>query len=134
MEYNNQWGGTVPFPKEKWQLFYDDFTTNNDRFYFHIYNLDNVFIGEVSTKFSSRFNSCILNIKIKHQFRGNNHGSDALDAFLDFVFIEIEVDRICDNVGLNSITGIRLLKSFGFLEQYKTSEFVLLELKRENYL
>ena len=52
MSFNNKWGGTVAFPKEKWQLFYDRYLTGDPKYvYFHIYNLDHTMVGEVSTRY-----------------------------------------------------------------------------------
>lgn len=133
MKFNEKWGGTVAFPKEKWQSFYNSFIKNPDRHYFHIYNLEGVFVGEVSTRFDSDFESYVLNIKIMHRYRGNNHGYDALEAFLSYLFTEVKIDRIVDNVGHDSKSGIHLLKQFGFQEKERTEDYVLLELKREDF-
>lgn len=133
MKFNEKWGGIVPFPKEKWESFYNNYIVNPKRYYFHVYNLDGTFVGEVSTRFDEEFASYVLNIKIMHRFRGNNHGYDALEAFLEYMFTEVEIDRIVDNVGHDSMSGIKLLKQFGFIEIDRTDEYVLLELKKEDF-
>lgn len=133
MKFNDKWGGTVPFPKEKWEPFYKNFINNTERHYYHIYNLDGVFVGEVSTRFDNDFNSYVLNIKVMHRYRGNNHGYDALEAFLEYMFTEVKIDRIVDNVGHDSKSGIKLLKQFGFIEIDRTEEYVLLELKKDDF-
>ena len=134
MEFNKKWGGTVAFSKEKWQSFFDEYSNNNDRFYFHIYNLDNIFIGEVSSRFHKNFKTQILNIKVMHKFRGNSHAKDALEAFLDYIFTDMNIERISDNVAHTSVLGIRLLKSLGFVETYKTEDYIMLQLNRFDYL
>ena len=133
MRFNEKWGGTVSFPKKKWNNFYEDYINNPDRHYFHIYNLEGIFVGEVSTKYDESFQSYVLNIKVLHRFRGNNHGFDALEAFLTFLFEDVGVEKIVDNVGHDSVAGIHLLKQFGFIEKDTTDEYVLLELKREDF-
>lgn len=133
MMFNEKWGGTVSFPKEKWQSFYEDYIENPERHYFHIYNLDGVFIGEVSSRYDMSFDSYVLNIKVMHRFRGNNHGYDALEAFLTYLFEEIKINRIVDNIGHDSKAGIQLLKQFGFVEIERTDDYILLELKREHF-
>jgi len=135
MEFNNKWGGTVAFPKDKWESFFDRYCKGNYYYeYFHIYNLDNVFIGEVSTRFDNKYNSFILNIKIKYEFRGNNHASDALEVFFDYLFKEKGIDFIQDNVAIENTGAIKLLLNIGFKEVDKTSEIVLLRLDKNTWL
>ena len=43
MKFNEKWGGVVPFPKEKWKQFHDDYILSKEKHYFHIYNLDGIF-------------------------------------------------------------------------------------------
>ncbi len=131
MSFNKRWGGVVDFSEDKWASFYDRFLgENSENVYFHIYNLDNVFVGEVSASYKEEFKAYGLNIKIKYDFRGNNHGSDALSEFLDYLFYEMKIDRIVDNVALDNFSAIKLLNSFGFREILETSEYTLLELKK----
>ena len=134
MSFNEKWGGTISFPKEKWQSFYNEYNNSNNRFYFHIYNLDNIFVGEISSRYHRNFKTQILNIKVLYKFRGNNHAYEALEAFLDHLFIDMDIVRISDNVAHTSVSGIRLLKSFGFIETYKTDDYVMLQLDRKDYL
>lgn len=133
MEFNKKWGGTVSFPATKWEFFYDEYIDNPSRYYFHIYNLDGVFVGEVSSRFKESFNSYVLNIKIMYMFRGNKHAFDALEKFLEYIFETENVSRIVDNIGHDSTAGISLLKQFGFIEIDQTDEYLLLELKKEDF-
>ena len=133
MKFNEKWGGTVPFPKENWEPFYNAYVKSKDRLYFHIYNLDNQFVGEVSSRFDEYFNSHILNIKVLYRFRGNCHGYDALVAFLDHFFEDKNRKKISDNVALDNKKGIEVLERIGFKKVYVTSEYVMMELSRKNY-
>lgn len=133
MNFNKKWGGTVSFPKEKWKHFFDEYNENDDRYYFHIYNLDGIFVGEVSSRYDTAFESQMLNIKIMYRFRGNNHAKDALESFLTYLFEDLDISKIQDNVGHESKAGIRLLKSFGFNEIDKTDEYILMELKKDDF-
>ncbi len=133
MSFNEKWGGTVPFPKEKWEFFYQNYITDTEKQYFHIYNLDGIFVGEVSSRYNDSFSSYVLNIKIMHRFRGNKHAFDALEAFLEYMFNNIDIERIVDNVGHDSVAGISLLRRFGFVEIGQTEEYILLELKKVDF-
>ncbi len=134
MKFNEKWGGTVDFPESKWQSFYEDYIENPERHYFHVYNLEGVFVGEVSTRYNHVEQAHMMNIKIMHRFRGNNHGYDALELFLEYLFIECGIERIKDNIGHDSKSGQRLFHSLGFQELYRTEDFIMLELKKEDFI
>lgn len=134
MKFNEKWGGTAPFPKEKWKAFYDNYITNPERHYFHVYNLEGVFVGEVSTRFSEADNAHMMNIKIMHRFRGNNHGYDALELFLEYLFTECNVTVIKDNIGHDSKPGLKLFKRLGFQELFETDDYIMLQLEKDDFL
>ena len=48
MSYNHAWGGTIPFPKENWQNWYDYWIINHEnRRYYRYLKAENRFVGEV---------------------------------------------------------------------------------------
>lgn len=134
MKFNEKWGGTVNFPKSEWKSFYDNYISNPNRYYFHIYNIEGVFVGEISTRYSQEEDAHMMNIKIMHRFRGNNHGFDALELFLEYLFVECGVERIKDNIGHDSKAGVQLFKSLGFQELYETDDYIMLELKKDDFI
>ena len=50
MSYNAKWGGTIPFPKEEWESWYDAWVKNPDnrRYYRYLMNSDNEYVGEIA--------------------------------------------------------------------------------------
>ncbi len=134
MAFNNRWGGTVSFPKEKWSSFFKQYIDSNQNEYFHIYNLDHIFVGEISARFDVQFQSYCLNIKVKYDYRGNNHGSDAVEVFLEYMFDEKKIDKIIDNVALDNETSLKLLSKYGFIETFRTDEYIMLELTSKEYI
>ncbi|MCR5101961.1 MAG: hypothetical protein K6B41_11450 [Butyrivibrio sp.] len=50
MSYNAKWGGTIPFPKDEWEAWYDAWvkTADNRRYYRYLMNSDNEYVGEVA--------------------------------------------------------------------------------------
>ena len=40
MSYNLMWGGTIPFPKEEWEDWYDYWIVNHDNKRFYRYVVD----------------------------------------------------------------------------------------------
>lgn len=47
MSYNAKWGGTIPFPKDEWEDWYDAWvkTDDNRRYYRYLMNSDNEYVG-----------------------------------------------------------------------------------------
>ena len=52
MSYNHAYGGTIPFPKEKWESWYQRWLVHHDhkRFYRYVAQ-NNTFIGEAAYNF-----------------------------------------------------------------------------------
>ena len=134
MSFNQKWGGIVPFPEDKWQDFFEMYIGDKKKhIYFHIYNLDHVVVGEVSGRIDQDPETLILNIKVKYEYRGNNHAKEALELFLDYVFNYLPVQRVIDDVASDNIHAINFLEKFGFSVINHTSEIVLLELHKKDY-
>lgn len=133
MSFNKKWGGTVSFPREKWESFYNEYVHNPEREYYHIYNLDNQFVGEISYRSDEYFNSYMMNIKIMHKYRGNSHAIDALEVFLDYFFEDEKHKKISDNIAIDNIGAIKLMEKVGFKKIYETKEYAMMELLRKNY-
>ena len=129
MAFNQKWGGTVMFPQHQWQDFYNLYCTNNpDYIYFHIYNLDHVFVGEISAKRAKESNIYSLNIKIYSPYRGNHHAIDAVTLFVEYLFDEIEADCIIDDVASDNEGAIMLLHRCGFHLKKQDQDITLFEL------
>ena len=56
MSYNHNWGGTIPFPKEEWAQWYQNWLEGSeyDRDYRYLYDTDHkVYVGEISISATS---------------------------------------------------------------------------------
>ena len=56
MSYNAKWGGTITFPKDKWNSWYDAWVRNpgKDRFYRYLQNEEKEYVGEILAKYRKR--------------------------------------------------------------------------------
>ena len=55
MSYNHAWGGTVPFPKQKWESWYDRWVRCHDHRHFYRYIQENgTFLGESAYHFNKK--------------------------------------------------------------------------------
>ena len=50
MAYNRAWGGTIPWPREAWQPWYEHWVVHPEgkRFYRYLKDEDGVFVGEIA--------------------------------------------------------------------------------------
>ena len=48
-----EWGGTIPFPEEQWDSWYDAWMRNpeSDRFYLYLQNEDKEYVGEIAYQY-----------------------------------------------------------------------------------
>ena len=48
-----EWGGTIPFPEEQWDSWYDAWIRNpeSDRFYLYLQNEDKEYVGEIAYQY-----------------------------------------------------------------------------------
>lgn len=134
MAFNARWGGTVSFPESEWDAFYDVYCSNRPGYhYFHIHNLDGVVIGEVSSHHDDERDGERLNVKVHASARGNHHGQDALEAFLRYLFEDVGVIQVLDNVAPDNEGAKRLLERVGFSQVDTQDEAIWYRLKSTDW-
>ena len=82
MSYNRAWGGTIPFPEEQWDAWYDRWVENpeGDRFYRYVWEEGGAFIGEIAYRFDEEAGGYMASVVIFAEYRGRGWGGMALDA------------------------------------------------------
>ena len=76
MSYNHAWGGTIPFPKENWQNWYDYWIINHEnRRYYRYLKAENRFVGEVAYHYDPEYDGYVTNVIIFSAFRGKGYGA-----------------------------------------------------------
>lgn len=128
MSYNKAYGGTIEFPKEKWQKWYDRWIINheNKRFYRYI-KINGTFIGNVAYRFDEERSIYIIEIIIYAPYRGKGYGHKALLLLCDMAkangISELYDDIVIDN------PAIFLFINCGFEEIGKTNEYIFVKKK-----
>lgn len=128
MSYNKAYGGTIEFPKEKWQKWYDRWIINheNKRFYRYI-KINDIFIGNVAYRFDEERSIYIIEIIIYAPYRGKGYGHKALLLLCDMAkangISELYDDIVIDN------PAISLFINCGFEEIGKTNEYIFVKKK-----
>ena len=84
MAYNHAYGGTIPFPKEKWTNWHQRWITDHSgkRFYRYIQDND-AFVGEVAYYFDEERQIYIADVVIYAPYRGKGYGRKALQLLCE---------------------------------------------------
>ena len=71
MSYNAKWGGTIPFPKEEWETWYEAYVKNmeNNRFYRYLMNSQNEYVGEIAYHYDRARDIYICHVLILSKYR-----------------------------------------------------------------
>ena len=79
MSYNRAYGGTVPFPRERWAEWYGRWVEAEpwDRFYRYV-KADGRLVGEVAYRFDEDLALYLSDVLIYAPYRGKGYGTAAL--------------------------------------------------------
>ena len=126
MSYNHAWGGTVPFPVDDWEDWYDRWVVNHDnkRYYRYVKDGD-IFVGEIAYHFDEKYQGYVANIIIFAKFRRKGYGKETLDILCKTAK-ENGVDVLYDDIAIDN-PAITLFLKAGFFEEYQTNEIILLK-------
>ena len=126
MAYNHAWGGTIPFPKERWQEWYDYWIINheNKRYYRYLKN-ENEFVGEISYHYDSKYDGYVADLIVFSKCRGKGYGTIGLEM-LCAKAKENGVTILYDDIAIDNTAVILFFKQ-GFYEEYRTEEKIVLK-------
>ncbi len=71
MSYNHAWGGTIPWPEDKWSGWYDYWITCHEgkRYYRYLKNKDGQYVGEISYHYDAEIQHEIANVIIYSKYK-----------------------------------------------------------------
>ena len=81
MSYNDAWGGTIPFPREDWEDWYQYWIEEPEGQRFYRYLLDeetNAFVGEIAWHLDEERNIHICDVIILAKYRNRGFGSEGI--------------------------------------------------------
>ncbi len=82
MAYNAAWGGTIPFPREKWEQWYDVWLAGSGylRYYRYLYDTETgSFVGEIAYHFDSGSDRHICDVIVMAEYRNRGYGTAGID-------------------------------------------------------
>ena len=128
MSYNKACGGTIHFPEERWEEWYERWILNHEqkRFYRYI-KVNNRFVGEVSYHFDEIKAIYMVDVLIYNPYRYKGYGREAL----------VEICHIAKGNGINELfdeiaienSSINMFLKNGFEEVAREKEYVQIKMK-----
>lgn len=128
MSYNAAWGGTIPFPQEKWGEWYSAWVENpgNRRYYRYLKDtVHNVFVGEIAYHYDKQRNIYICDIIIKAKFRNQGFGSKGIQLLCEEAK-KNGIKVLYDDIAANNTSYHLFLKS-GFSIDFQNNEIVMVK-------
>lgn len=127
MSYNHAYGGTISFPEEKWQAWYDRWIVHPEgkRYYRYLKNEDGAFIGEMAYHYDEEIDGYIADVIIFAPYRGKGYGSEALEL-LCAAARENGISELYDDIATDN-PAIELFRRHGFVEECRTKDTILLK-------
>ena len=126
MSYNHAYGGTIPFPRERWAGWYDRWIEAEKGCYYRYLRLGDSgeFVGNVSYHYNEEYGEYMCEVLISAQYRGKGFGRQGL-ALLCEAAKANGVERLLDNIAIDNPAAAMFLRG-GFRERGRTDEFVFL--------
>ena len=127
MSYNRAWGGTIPFPRERWENWYDEWVKNqNGCFYRYVSTgRSRAFVGEAAWHLDEERKIYLADIIIMARYRGRGYGRMGLELLCDEAR-KAGIREMYDDIALDN-PGIELFRQLGFREEYRTDEIIMLK-------
>lgn len=126
MSFNHTWGGTIPFPEERWYDWYDYWILNagDTRYYRYLQN-EGSFVGEIAFHYDIDLDGYVANIIIFSKFRGRGYGGEALELLCAEARRK-GINVIYDNIAADN-PAICLFIKHGFQEEKRLRNTILLK-------
>ena len=126
MSYNHAYGGTLPFPMEKWAGWYDRWIVHHDgkRFYRYIRKKD-TFLGEAAYHLDEERKIYLADVIVYAPYRGKGYGHAALRLLCDAAK-ENGIRALYDEIAIDN-PAIILFQTCGFDEISRTEQSVLVK-------
>ncbi len=128
MSYNRAWGGTIPFPENAWEDWYDYWLIHHENKRFYRYLLDQetgFFVGEAAYHYDVGRNIWLADVIIASEYRGRGYGRAGLELLCEAARAN-GVKVLRDDLAIDNPAAGMFLKA-GFTEEYRTDEIIMLK-------
>lgn len=132
MSYNRAWGGTIAWPREQWQDWYDRWIEQpqGKRFYRYLVDAEtDVFVGEIAYHWDQEQEMCLTNVIVYGPYRGKGYGRTGLRLLCEEArengFESIYDDIAADNPAID----LFLSEGFALMEEKDMTYLLKKELR-----
>lgn len=127
MSFNHAWGGTISFPENERESWYDYWIVNHDnqRYYRYLKNENGDFVGEIAYHYSPEYDGYVADVIVFSEFRGQGYGSQGLEVLCDAAK-ENGISVLLDDIAIDN-PAISLFLKHGFSEINRTDEKIVLK-------
>lgn len=128
MSYNHAWGGTIPFPKDKWGDWYNRWIIQHEGKRYYRYLLckeTNEFVGEIAYHFDCSNNIYIANIIVHANYRCRGYGTEGLNLLCNEAKSN-GVAVLYDDIAVGN-PSVQLFLKNGFTIDYQTDDIIMVK-------
>ena len=129
MSYNDPWGGTIPFPREKWQDWYARWVAHRDgnqRYYRYLLNAESrEFVGEIAYHLDPEQGIYLADVIVHAKHRGKGYGKEGL-ALLCQAAKDNGLVELYDNIAAGN-PSIQMFLNMGFVVVDAAEDIVMLK-------
>ena len=127
MSYNAKWGGTIPFHKDTWEIWYDAWVRNpgHDRYYRYLMNSENEYVGEIAYHYDLLRNVYICDVIILAQYRNRGYGTEGIKQ-LCIAAKKNGISVLYDDIAADNLSYQLFLKN-GFEIEYRNKDVVIVK-------
>lgn len=127
MAYNHAYGGTVPFPRERWADWYARWIKDEGSRYYRYLRLgDSVeMAGNIAYYYDEKLDGYLCEVLISSPYRGRGFGRQGLSLLCEAARAN-GVKRLLDHIAVDN-PAVAMFLRCGFRERMRTGEFILVE-------
>lgn len=127
MSYNHAWGGTIPFPEEDWEGWYEHWIAKPEgkRLYRYVTDEAGNFVGEIACHLYDELGAWMADVLIHARHRGKGYGGEALEALCSLAR-ENGIKLLYDDIAADN-PAIGMFLRHGFAEERRTEEKIYLK-------
>ena len=123
MSYNKKWGGTIPFPRERWDYWYQRWMVQcGDRRFYRYLAADGTFVGEAAYHYEYIREIFLCDIVVLAEYRGNGYGAEGLRLLCEAAR-ENGIDALYDDIAADN-PSVKLFLDNGFSVECQTEDIV----------
>lgn len=122
MSYNKKWGGTLPFPRERWDYWYRQWLVQCDRRFYRYLSADGAFVGEAAYHFEDIREIFLCDVVVFAEYRGNGYGREGLRLLCEAAK-ENGIAALYDDIAADN-PSVKLFLDSGFEVVERTEDVV----------